>query len=146
MPTPPETQLPKERDIAYFVHLHLDTIELASEPSYREGHCIYRVEGKPRPMLVLTVLPDQRGCRWFRVLPITSKGKDANGQLKRGCVPIGKLPDHDCVSYITVDDSRKLPANMVDRANRRSPTVLSIDRLAFDNILTTVARLAMSAK
>jgi hypothetical protein len=138
--------MPKEMDIAYFVHLHLNTIKSTTEPSHREGHCCYRVEGKPRPMLVLTVLPEERGCRWFRVLAITSKGKDVQGKLKRGFIPIGKLRDHDCVSYITVDDNRKLPENMVHRANRRSPIIDSMDRLGFDNVITTVARLSMRAK
>ena len=139
MPTPPGNQLPKEMDIAYFVHLHLDTIELSSPHSHREGHCVYRVEGKPRPMLVLNVLPDQRGCRWFRVLPITSKGKDANERLKRSLFPIGKLPGFECDSYITSDDPRKLPENMVHRANGRSPIIHTMDRLGFDS-LVSIAR------
>lgn len=146
MATPLSNQLPKEMDIAYFVHLHLNTIELSSAQSHREGHSFYRVEGKPRPMLVLNVLPDQRGCRWFRVLPITSKGKDANERLKQSLFSIGKLPGFKCDSYIASDDARKLPENMVHRASGRSPIIHTMDRMVFNNLIIIARHHLMAAK
>ncbi len=146
MPTPLSSQLPKEMDIAYFVHLHLDTTEPSSDRSHKQDHFVYCVEGKPRPMLVLRVLPDHRGRRWFRVLPITSKGKDANERLKNGVFFVGKLPGNERDSYITADDLRKLPENMVHRAKDRSPIIHSMDRLEFDNVVRIAASLSMRAK
>ena len=88
-------------------------------------------------MLVLNVLLNQRGCCWFRVLPITSKGKDDTGRLKRSMFRIGRLRDYKCDSFIVGDDYRKLPENMVHRVDGRVRIIDSIDLLTFQHIVKT---------
>ena len=139
MPTPPDSELPREMDIAYFVHLHLDTLAVSALRSDIAGHRVYRVEGKPRPMLVTYVLPEKNGLRWFRVLPITTKGEHHNHQLKDGHFLIGKLRGAAEVSYIKPDDSRKLPENMLHHKKGLATIIDSMDRLRF-NELVNLAR------
>lgn len=136
---------PKEMDIAYFVHLHLNTTERSSAHPYKDEESLYCVAGKPRPMLVLTVHSDRLGVRWFRVVPITSKGTDSNQRKKLNLYPIGKLPGDKRDSYIMADGSGKLPQNMVHRVSGRSPVIDTMDPLGFSSLVKIVNHHMMAA-
>jgi hypothetical protein len=130
------SELPKERDVAYCVHLHLETTTFAEPHLYKADHAVYKVEGKTRPMLVLGELSKRkRGKRWFHVIPITSKGKAEDGRRKPNCYSIGQLPGCETESYLVVDDVRLLPDNMVHQHNGKPKIVHQLDRLEFMNFV-----------
>ena len=133
---PPTHRVPKERDIVYFVHLHLHTLRSIPNRCSIDGHSLYEVKGKSRPMLIVRVLSDERGCRWYRVIPITSRRETPKGHIH---LPIRRLPDSEHEnSYIDPDDPRKLPENMIDATDARSPIIQSLDFVEFGNILKCV--------
>ena len=110
-----DSSIPKEGDVAYFVKLHLDTLQMTGTHPSRPDHWLYSLEGKSRPMLVIRLLPERvRGRRWFRVLPITSKGSDGNGKQKNGVEPIGNCLDPAVLSFVELEP-QVLPENMICR-------------------------------
>lgn len=140
-----QQELPDDRDIATFVHLHLRTVSLKappkpteSQPQLPEGHALYEVEGKARPMLILKVLSRKRvGRREYLLLPITSKGLDASDQPRKDVVPIGTLINQDRNSFITVEPV-KYPESMVSRKPGRSPVIAKLRPDVFKGILDQV--------
>ena len=137
------TRSPDERDVVYFVHLHLDTVVKQDEKHPKEDHWFYRVEGKARPMLVVRVEGSERGQRWFRVVPITSKGFKEDGGVKPNHVPIGKLSGYECNSFAVVGNPQRLPEKMLDCSKGQCRIVDTIDPLGFDNLLKIITRLRM---
>ena len=112
-----DRSIPKEGDVAYFVKLHLDTLQMTGTHPSRQNHRLYSLEGKSRPMLVVRLLPErERGRRWLLVLPITSKGLDTLGNRKDGLQPIGNCLDSSCDSFVELNVC-KLPENMICRKN-----------------------------
>ncbi len=127
--------LPSEGDVAYFVHLHLDTAAVKGAHPRQTATWVYHVEGKPRPMLVLTCLKQcDRGRRWFLVLPITTKGYDGKGRRRSDVEPIGRCIDPDRDSFVRVEPCR-LPENLLFCGNGGSAIVRSCDPLGVGNAL-----------
>ena len=109
--------IPREGDVAYFVKLHLDTLQMTGTHASLPGHRQYSLEGKSRPMLVVRLLPErERGRRWLLVLPITSKGLDSRGNRKIGLEPIGNCLEPSCDSFVELN-VHKLPENMICRTS-----------------------------
>src|SRR6478609_6653752 len=129
----------KERDVVYFVHLHLDTARRLNESARHENEKVYRVEGKPRPMLVMSRLQKRRGRDWFRVLPITSKGKDKTGKLLPDIEYIGDCLNVGRESYVKLDP-RDLPENMLSVEDGKSLVVTPCDHFAFANAIKVLER------
>jgi hypothetical protein len=123
---------PGERDIAYFVDLHLDTVAIL-QADRKEKHWIYTVVGKPRPMVVMRRLPGrERGRVWFRVLRITSKGLDEQGRLLPDMQRIGRCIDPDRESFVKLE-ALKLPENMLSAMDGSSSVHQPCDPLSFGN-------------
>ncbi|MEI8376250.1 MAG: hypothetical protein WCJ35_25800 [Planctomycetota bacterium] len=120
---------PKAEEIAEFVHLHLDTVAVNGPHPKHEGEYIYQVEGKPRPMLVLSRLDEERGQVFFLVLPITKVGY-VNGKLRKRVEPIGDCITPGVQSYVLTEPCR-LPANMLHCAPGQSPIRRLRNRFAF---------------
>jgi hypothetical protein len=127
-----EEDLPKAGDVARFVHLHLDTAERMSDRPSMPGAYYYRLEGKPRPMLVLCRLPQREyGRRWFLVLPITSKNHGNRGMV---------LPISDCIesgrpSYIMCKALSRLPENLLHRKDGENWVIRTLDKLTSANLV-----------
>ena len=142
-----DRNIPNEGEVAYFVKLHLDTLQLTGPHPVVQEHCLYSLEGKSRPMLVLMVLPErERGRRWLLVLPITSKGLDARGNRKSGLEPIGNCLESSRESFVETN-VQKLPENMVCRtSNGQIHRVAPCDPQSFANAIKVVAWKAMKSK
>ena len=132
-----DTQPLTEGTVAYFVHLHLDTAKQIAKHAHREQHWVYEVEGKPRPMLILSKPRSERGQHWYRVSPLTTKGLNEQGACKPRHVRIGTLCNQDSESYV-IAEVYNVPENLVHLVHGRSPVIGTIDRLAFGNILKIV--------
>jgi hypothetical protein len=134
--------LPKDGDIAYFIHLHLDTVVEECKHPQRPAERIYRVEGKPRPMLVLRhQLGREYGKCRFWVCPITSRG-DAKGNPRRGYEPIGKCIDGARKSFVSLEPLW-LPENML---HGESPIVKPCEPLAFQNAIKVINHKALGRR
>ena len=136
--------LPQSGDVARFVHLHLDTAAEECEHPYKAAVVVYRVEGKPRPMLVLHRLTRcERGRRWFLVIPITSKGRDEGGQVRSDHEPIGNCIDPNMESFVRMEVLFMLPENLLHREGGDAPAVKPCDPHAYRNALTVIMHKAM---
>lgn len=133
-------ELPRPGDVAWFIHLHLDdeVVELSRHPS-KEDWRIYRVAGKRRPMVVLFRLSKcRRKRRWFRVLPITTKGRDESGKVLADFEFIGRCIDPDKDSFVDLD-ACDLPDNMLCRSGGRPLVREPFNKLAFDAAIKIVS-------
>ena len=130
--------LPNGGDVAYFVHLHLDTINEHSEHPRKKDTLIYRVEGKARQMFVIKRLSQkERGKRWFLALPITSKGLNEAGHKRKGYQQISNCLDGKTESFVKWEVHR-YPENML-HAKRGHPTVVTpCDPATFKDVLKIV--------
>lgn len=138
------SRLPNEGEAAYFVHLHLTTLEQckADKPNHK-GEWVYKVKGKPRPMLVIRADPKRdRGSRWYLTLPITSKNRDERGKMLE---PIGNCLDESIQDFVEMQ-IYKVPANMLHRENGKSPIIKPCDRLSFSNAVRVVTHKALGAQ
>ena len=133
-------ELPAALDVAYFVKLHLDTVNPSEKVSSgQNGEFRYQIMGKPRPMLVLSRLDQvERGRAWFLAAALTSKGHDPRGMPRPNYEPIGRsvFPDRD--SFIVLCPQR-IPENLLDAGGRRSAVVKPHDRLASQNVFRIIA-------
>lgn len=91
--------LPKQGQVACFAHLHLQTLDKLEVPINAKGEFTYQINGKPRPMYVLSE-SEKRGERWFSVAPITHRKRE---DLKQYPVGNSLEPDSDKPSYINVE-------------------------------------------
>lgn len=132
------SDFPQDGAVAYFVDLHLDTVEMAEEHAHKERHFVFSVEGKIRRMLVLQRLSRLcRGRSWFLVLPITSKGLDERGKLKPNYKPIGKCLEPDVESYVELRPVQ-LPDNMLSRSGGQSAVFHPCNPLFIQNAYATL--------
>lgn len=126
-----QRETPTAGQVAHFVHLHLDTArDIGDHPVHRNER-VYHVDGKARPMLVLAELTRERGKRWFKVLRITSKGLDANGNPKVAHQFIGDCIGPEIGSFVVLEVQR-LPDNLLHAMDGRSAIVAPCHQLAFD--------------
>ena len=131
-------ELPEGLQVAYFVDLHLDTVEGTGPHPHCEGTWTYRSEGKPRPMFVLAAVKRRRrGRRWFTVLPITTKGRDENGEVLPNMMSIGDCIENGKASFLRLEP-KCIPENMLHRTESRSPICKPCDELGFRNVITLV--------
>ena len=126
-----QRETPKAGQVAYFVHLHLDTARDIGDHPVHQNERVYHVDGKARPMLVLAELKRERGRRWFKVLRITSKGLDAHGNPKIGHQLIGDCIGPEIGSFVVLELQR-LPDNLLHAMNGRSAIVAPCHQFAFD--------------
>ncbi len=137
-------RIPKKGEVAWFDDLDLDTVR-DQRPSRKTDIYNYTVEGKPRRMYVLAV-NWKRGKRRFRVVPITSKGKDEKGQLRDDRISIGRCITEEKDSFFRLppeEHSEKL----ICRRDGRSPVVEPCNRLAFQCAIKVLeARLRQPTK
>ena len=129
--------LPSAGQVAYFVHLHLDTAQDLGEHPIHNDERVYRVNGKARPMLVLAELKPERGRRWFHVLRITSKGLDEKGNPKEGHQRIGKCIAPEVDSCVVLELQR-LPDNLLHPIDGGSAVVVPCDQFGFDQALKII--------
>ncbi|MCA9229605.1 MAG: hypothetical protein KDA57_03070 [Planctomycetales bacterium] len=85
--------------VVHFVYLHLDTAVRCDKPSHKQQHIWHKVEGKPRPVIVLSDSPRKLygdAC-WYLVVPLTTKRNDKwtvhigpilDGQVNYGYEPV----------------------------------------------------------
>ena len=108
--------VPREGQILYVHHLHLDSIVLDrdSEPVHDESrnyiHTLYTVTGKPRPMLVIGLNGEQRNeIQWYWVIKLTR-------QKRRGYVRLGDLlrDGTGTVSYTEYGKTYSYPENLFE--------------------------------
>lgn len=101
----------REGDVVYFHCLHLSSARRVSErPIYRDIH-LYQAEGKPRPVLVLgEVAEDRDGVKWFHVLELSTKISETKRRL--GFVRIGPFVDPLKDSYANCNP-KCYPENLV---------------------------------
>lgn len=115
------SDVPSAGEVAYFVHLHLNTVRDVGMHVHKEKVRMYHVEGKPRPMLVLMQLTEpEYGERIFIVLPITTKPKDGKDRLRTDLLRIGDCIDKDRNSFISLRPQR-LPGNLLSNRGDKSP-------------------------
>lgn len=125
--------LPVGGQVAYFVQLHLETAQEREKHPHLQRVRVYSVDGKARPMLVLTQLSKPaRGRRWFLVLPITSKGQDARGRTRTDVQRIGNCLDPERPSFVKLEPVR-LPDNLLSSGCGQTPVVQPCDPQAFGN-------------
>jgi hypothetical protein len=139
-------ELPSERDVAYFVYLHLDTAERERPHPTKKGEWIYAVAGKPRPMLVLRRLRERAygGCRRFLVLRLTSKSQDGKGNPREGVMRIGKCIHPDTESFLVLEPLL-VPENLLDKKEDGARVLKPCDPLIFDNVLKIVTKRGLTA-
>ena len=145
MPEPTRTPFiqpyPKATETAEFIHLHLDTVEVNGPHPTHPNEYIYQVAGKPRPMLVLSRLKDERGQVLFLVLPITKQGY-VNGKLRDRVQPIGDCITAGVQSFVLTEPCR-LPANMLHCSHGQSPIYRPCNRLAYFNAVKAIQDLVL---
>ena len=134
-PTDRNEVLPSERDVAYFVKLHLDTVRFVKHSDEPKKIGLYEVEGKARPMLVCRVFGKGSGRRFFRVFPMTTVGFDELGQPKACRVSVGRLPNKTKESFVMVDDIQTLPENMLSPDWGRPSEFQTLEPHAFRHAL-----------
>lgn len=134
-----DRQLPSDGDVAYFVKLHLDTVECTGPHSTRTDHCCYRVDGKARPMIVIRRIERRRrGRTWFVVLELTTKGLSENGEVMDGYMSIGRAVDRDRDSFVGLKPD-ELPENMLSFKDGRA-AVGRMDQLVQEHIFNVLER------
>jgi hypothetical protein len=129
-------ELPDAGDVVYFIHLHLDTVELKGPHPYKKGEWKYTVDGKPRPMLVLQSLSEQaygKGRR-FKVLRFTTKNLDGKGNPRKNVIPMGRCIDPDTDSFL-VAELLWLPQKLLHGKPGATCVLRRFDPLEFGNIL-----------
>ena len=134
-----------ERDVAYFVHLHLDTVTADEDCDHPDcnGVWAYRVHGKPRPMLVLGLFPKPcRGRVWVKAVPLTTKGEDGKGRQRDDVMLIGKLVDPDKDSYVKLELWR-LPENLLSDRTGQAPYSRQVDQGSFAAITKLLVHKAL---
>lgn len=131
---------PAAGEVAYFVHLHLDTACRHADHPHKSDQGIYQVDGKPRPMLVLHEYSSvKRKRRWFLVLPITSKGRDAKDRPRTDVEPIGDCINENRESFVEMSPEQ-LPENMLYVRSGHHPVVAPCNPLAFANAVKVLER------
>jgi len=135
----------KPFNVVYFVDLHLDTLSLRGPHAHKAKHWCYAVDGKPRPMLILAMASRERGRQWFRVLPITSKGRAENGSVKEGMISIGAVLDGERESFVRLEP-RLLPENLIHCGDFSSAVVEPRDRLGFQAAIRVIEHRARQGK
>ena len=133
----PVPALPRAGQVAYFVHLHLDTARDDGAHPVLHNERVYRVDGKARPMLVLTELKPERGRRWLLAVPITSKGIDAKGNLKPDHIRMDRCLSADMESFAMLPPQR-LPDNLLCGTAMRAA-----DPFAFQNAVKVIERMKL---
>lgn len=126
--------------VAYFVHLHLNTVkEIGPSPEISDER-VYSVIGKARPMVVMCRERKlERDKNWYLVLPVFSNGLDAGGKLKQYFEPIGDCLETSHESFVHLVPLR-LPENMLSTRDGRSALLKPIDPLAFAHALKSLTR------
>lgn len=124
-----------ERAVAYFMDLHLNSAVCHGRHEFKPDHWVYRLDAKARPMLVVRSGRNDRGCRWYHVLRITTKGCDAQGRRKPQLVSIGKLIDGDAASFVDIESHLLLPDTLIHVVDGKDSVVKTLDRDDFDNIV-----------
>lgn len=119
--------------VVWGVHLHKDTVRFIKKHEHKVGHSRYEVEGKRRPVLVISQQAKARGRVWFTVLPITSKGLDEKGNTKLGYVAIGKAIEESTQSYVDLA-AEYIPDNLISNDGRSCDVVKELDPLTFSSI------------
>jgi len=137
------TDIPKQGDTAYFVHLHLDTAVSDGHHEFREAIEVYRVEGKPRPMFVIQVLDKRdRNRRWLLTCPVTSKPLDSKDRERPDMLPIGNCLDQEKSSFVRLE-LHKLPENLLHAREGKSPVLAPCDPTAYRNVVRIVLHKAL---
>ena len=134
------TRLPKEGEAAYFMHLHLGTVDLTTKRkhAHKEDHWIMQVEGKARPMLVIRSLPkSERGRTWFWALPITKSGTDGFGKIRDNVQYIGNCLNNDVESFVELE-IHEYPENLLHCGDGSSPLLTPCNVLAFRSAFSIV--------
>jgi len=119
--------------VVWGIHLHKDTVHFIKKHEHKAGHSYYEVEGKCRPVLVISQQTKARGRVWFTVLPITSKGQDEKGNTKPSCMRIGEAIEDSTQSYIELV-AEYIPDNLISNDGRSCKVVKELDPLTFSNI------------
>lgn len=133
-------RLPRDREVAQFVCLHLNTVKVRERHPQKKDHWLYSVEGKPRPMIVLRRLPHtERGRTRFVVLPVTKSGLDERGRVKDGYAAIGNCIDSSFNSFVKVEQ-QILPDNMLDSSIGDGGIIGVCDPLGFSNAIKMLQR------
>jgi hypothetical protein len=90
-------------DVAQFHFLHLGQIapgDCKVEGPSHDGSYLYKVNGKPRLMLVLGKIREGfNGVRWYWVLMLTSKKNDVNWNKHNKYVRLGPIVEATKISY-----------------------------------------------
>jgi hypothetical protein len=108
--TPREGQTLRAGDVVYFCDFHLNTARSVSDKPVYANTYVYEVHGKPRPMLVLDEIgEDKSGTKFFRVLKLSTKTSEFKHKL--GYRHIGPILD-DRASYAD-QTPYCLPENLV---------------------------------
>ena len=140
MTTPNSAWSFQKGDVVYFVHLHLNTVKRLK----KEGEFwSYSVTGKFRPMIILRELPSDRGCRWFRVIPLTTKGLLEEGKPKEAVVHIGLLPGENLPSYFEKGDVPRLPEYMIQKVAGHPRMKAPLEKHQMDHIEKLAGHFAM---
>ena len=132
--------LPTGGQVARFIKLHLDTLVRKDKHPHKEGESIYTIDGKTRPMLVLERLSRERGRRWFRVLPITTKGRDEGGNRRDDVEPIDNCIEADKVSFVEMRP-QWLPDNLFDGS-----IIKPCDPIVFGHVLRILSTRRLGCK
>jgi len=135
----------REGDAAYFMHLHLHTVVIRGKHQYREGHWVLELEGKPRPMLIVRCLPKkERGRSWYVAVPITTKGLDEAGQLRKNHERIGNCLESSKESFILLEP-QKYPDNLLHCHEPGAPKLTPCDPIGFANAVKIVSHRLLHA-
>lgn len=127
--------IPAVGKVAYFIKLHLDTIKCSGSSNLRSDHMTYVVEGKERPMYIVSRNPvTRRGRAWMKVLPITSKGPSDKRALGDELIAMGRCIESGCESFISLV-MLELPDNMLARTNGKARVVEPCDPLGFGSAI-----------
>ena len=126
MNTPGAGERLQAGDIVYFYDFHLGTARpVSNNPLYADIY-VYEIHGKPRPMLVLDEIgEDKDGIRFYRVLKLSTKTSEFKKKL--GYRDIGPILDPR--SSYADQTPYCLPENLVaGRVKKR------IDRLSLAHV------------
>lgn len=132
-----------EGTIAYFFQLHLDTAVKREPHPNRADVWHFQVEGKARPMLIWNIGPNDRGCRWLRVFRITTKPLDSRDRARPNLIRAPGLVNENVVSYVDADSNLNIPESLLQQDDR-SRTVIRLDRLVFQGLMTELNRFMLS--
>lgn len=130
--------------VVWGIHLHKDTVRVVDKHEHKAGHNWYEVEGKRRPVLVVSRRTKERGRIWFTVLPITSKGQDEKGHTKPGYLGIGETIEESIQSYVKLV-TEDIPDNLISDDGRTCDVVKDLDPLTFSCIHKIHSKRAMGS-